>query len=45
MVGFVCDVIIKYLKNLTNVINQVYNMYNVVDQLPITLNHHYLCPL
>ena len=33
MVGFVCDVIIKYLKNLTNVTDQVHDM---VDQSPIT---------
>ena len=36
-VGFVRDVIIKDLKNLTNVIDQVHNMHNVLDQSPITL--------
>ena len=36
-VGFVCYIIIKDLKNLTNVIDQVYNMHNVLDQSPITL--------
>jgi len=35
-VGFVCDIIIKDLKNLINVIDQV---HHIVDQSPITTTY------